>query len=179
MLHVVGWFLITIQVLMLVVGGRNNAVFDLANIPGFGWLVALGSMQVLARRRNEVRLATVDMFATPTLEAQDQEGVNQGIAHVFNGLDERQRMVMALYYFDGLTMHQIGEVFGVSEGRVRQLHMKAISQLRSRVDDPGIQIDEYLSRRRRASRAGRVRSVLVYTVQPWKVRHSIAVLRGR
>ena len=163
---------------MLVVGGRNNVVFDLANIPGFGWLVALGTMQVLARRRNGVGLVAVEMFATPTLEAQDQEGVEQGVAQVFNGLDERQRMVMALYYSEGRTIHQIGEVFGVSEARVGQLRMKAISQLRSRIDDPSIQIDEYLSRRRRASRVGRFRTVLVYTVQPWKVRHSIAVLRG-
>lgn len=46
-------------------------------------------------------------------------------------LDERDRLVLALYYQEGLTLKEIGRVLGVTESRVCQLHGKAINKLRS------------------------------------------------
>lgn len=51
-------------------------------------------------------------------------------------LPERERMVLGLYYFEGLTLAQIGEVIGVTESRVCQIHTKSVLQLRSRLQDP-------------------------------------------
>ena len=42
-------------------------------------------------------------------------------------------MVVALYYFDGLTLAEIGEVLGVTESRACQIHGKAVLQLRLRI----------------------------------------------
>jgi RNA polymerase sigma factor for flagellar operon FliA len=48
-------------------------------------------------------------------------------------LTERERLVVTLYYFDGLTLAEIGEVLGVTESRVCQVHGKAVLQLRLRM----------------------------------------------
>jgi RNA polymerase sigma factor FliA len=41
--------------------------------------------------------------------------------------------VVTLYYFEGLTLSEIGQVLGVTESRVSQIHTKAVLQLRSRL----------------------------------------------
>ncbi|MBS1846724.1 MAG: RNA polymerase sigma factor WhiG [Actinobacteria bacterium] len=50
-------------------------------------------------------------------------------------LPERERLVLGLYYFEGLTLAQIGEVLGVTESRVCQIHTKSVLQLRTRLSD--------------------------------------------
>jgi RNA polymerase sigma factor for flagellar operon FliA len=41
--------------------------------------------------------------------------------------------VIALYYYEGLTLKEIGQVLGVTESRVSQLHTKAVLRLRARL----------------------------------------------
>jgi len=41
--------------------------------------------------------------------------------------------VVALYYYENLTLREIGEVLGVTESRISQLHTKAVLRLRSRL----------------------------------------------
>jgi len=48
-------------------------------------------------------------------------------------LPERERMVVSLYYYEGLTIREIGEVLGVTSSRISQLHTKAILRLRGRL----------------------------------------------
>lgn len=48
-------------------------------------------------------------------------------------LPERERTVLALYYYENLTLAEIGRILGVSESRVCQIHGKAVLQLRSRM----------------------------------------------
>lgn len=50
-------------------------------------------------------------------------------------LPERERMVLGLYYYEGLTLAQIGEVIGVTESRICQIHTKSVLQLRARLAD--------------------------------------------
>ncbi len=50
-------------------------------------------------------------------------------------LEEKQRLVLTLYYFEELTLAEIGEVLGVSESRVCQIHGKAIQKLKLRVQN--------------------------------------------
>lgn len=52
-------------------------------------------------------------------------------------LPERERLVIALYYFEGLTFKEIGRVLGVSESRVYQLHTQAMGRLRNFLKDQG------------------------------------------
>jgi RNA polymerase sigma factor for flagellar operon FliA len=44
--------------------------------------------------------------------------------------------VLTLYYYEGLTLAEIGSILGVTESRVCQIHTKAILQLRSRLTEP-------------------------------------------
>lgn len=46
---------------------------------------------------------------------------------------ERERMVLALYYNEGLTLSEVGQVLGVTESRICQIHTKAVSQLRDMI----------------------------------------------
>jgi RNA polymerase sigma factor FliA len=50
-------------------------------------------------------------------------------------LPERERLVMSLYYDDELNLREIGEVLGVSESRVCQIHGQALTRLRARMTD--------------------------------------------
>ena len=55
------------------------------------------------------------------------------LAEAIERLTERERLVVSLYYFDGLTLAEIGEVLGVTESRACQIHGKAVLQLRLRL----------------------------------------------
>lgn len=55
------------------------------------------------------------------------------LAEAIERMPEREKMVLTLYYFENLTLSQIGEVLGVTESRVSQIHTKSVLQLRSRL----------------------------------------------
>ncbi|WP_249420378.1 RNA polymerase sigma factor WhiG [Rhabdothermincola salaria] len=55
------------------------------------------------------------------------------LAEAVNGMPEREKLVLTLYYYEGLTLAEIGRVLGVTESRVCQIHTKAVLQLRSRI----------------------------------------------
>src|SRR3954466_14040837 len=67
----------------------------------------------------------------PETEAHASE-VKDRLADAIESLPERERLVVALYYYENLTLREIGEVLGVTESRVSQLHTKAVLALRSR-----------------------------------------------
>ncbi len=66
----------------------------------------------------------------PEAEAQTSE-LKDRLAEAIEHLPERERLVIALYYYENLTLREIGEVLGVTESRVSQLHTKAVIGLRS------------------------------------------------
>jgi RNA polymerase sigma factor FliA len=55
------------------------------------------------------------------------------LAEAIDRLPEREKTVIALYYYEGLTLKEIGLVLGVTESRVSQLHTKAVLRLRARL----------------------------------------------
>ena len=57
------------------------------------------------------------------------------LAKAIDGLPEREKLVLALYYDEELNLKEIGEVIGVSESRVSQIHSQAAMRLRSRLSD--------------------------------------------
>jgi RNA polymerase sigma factor FliA len=58
------------------------------------------------------------------------------LADAINRVPDRERLVLTLYYYEGLTLSEIGDVLGVTESRVCQIHTKAILQLRARLVEP-------------------------------------------
>jgi RNA polymerase sigma factor for flagellar operon FliA len=67
---------------------------------------------------------------TPTQQMDDQE-LKAELVTAILALPEREQMMISLYYNDGLTMKEIGQVLSVSESRVSQIHSKAMLTLRS------------------------------------------------
>jgi RNA polymerase sigma factor FliA len=65
--------------------------------------------------------------------ALDQSEMKEMIADAISRLPEREKLVITLYYYEELTLREIGEVLGVTESRVSQLHTKAILRLKARI----------------------------------------------
>ena len=76
-----------------------------------------------------------DPDAPDPAAALDQADLKDRVADAIARLPEREKLVVALYYYENLTLREIGEVLGVTESRVSQLHTKAVLRLRSRLVD--------------------------------------------
>ena len=72
--------------------------------------------------------------ADPFREAAD-ERFRAALSRAIEGLPERERLVMSLYYSDGLNLKEIGAVLKVTESRVCQLHGQALVRLKARLAD--------------------------------------------
>jgi RNA polymerase sigma factor for flagellar operon FliA len=66
------------------------------------------------------------------VESQETRGL---LAAAINALSEREKIVVTLYYFEGLTLAEIGEILGVTESRVCQIHTKAVGVLRGQMTE--------------------------------------------
>jgi RNA polymerase sigma factor FliA len=60
----------------------------------------------------------------------DATELKDRVADAIARLPEREKLVIALYYYENLTLREIGEVLGVTESRISQLHTKAVLRLR-------------------------------------------------
>ncbi len=74
-----------------------------------------------------------DSRLTNPSDLLDVTELRDTLADAIARLPEREKIVVALYYYDGLTLRQIGDVLGVTESRVSQLHTKAILRLKGRL----------------------------------------------
>ncbi len=61
------------------------------------------------------------------------EEMRQLLAGAINRMPEREKIVLTLYYYEGLTLAEIGQVLGVTESRVCQIHTKAVLHLKARM----------------------------------------------
>lgn len=69
------------------------------------------------------------------LERLQEQDFREALAREVDRLPEREKLVMSLYYDDELNLREIGEVLGVTESRVCQLHGQALTRLRARMTD--------------------------------------------
>jgi RNA polymerase sigma factor for flagellar operon FliA len=74
-----------------------------------------------------------DELASTADHALEEGDVQASLMRVVDELSERDRVVIALYYFEGLTLAEIGRVLGVTESRVSQVHSRATATLRSKL----------------------------------------------
>src|ERR1700678_2871353 len=74
-----------------------------------------------------------DPGAPDPARALDVGDLKDRIAESIAKLPEREKLVIALYYYENLTLREIGEVLGVTESRISQLHTKAVLRLRSKL----------------------------------------------
>lgn len=74
--------------------------------------------------------------ANDPVSAFESAEMRHVLADAINRMPDRERLVLTLYYYEGLTLAEIGGVLGVTESRVCQIHTKAIFQLRGRFTEP-------------------------------------------
>jgi RNA polymerase sigma factor for flagellar operon FliA len=80
----------------------------------------------------------LEVLADPTiedpLEALGLDRVRNVLSQAINELPEKERLVITLYYFEELTMSEIGAVMNLTESRISQLHSKAAARMRARLN---------------------------------------------
>jgi RNA polymerase sigma factor FliA len=100
-------------------------------------LVSLVALDESLAGDDSERQALVDTLQDP--KAPDPEASYEDVelrailSETINRLTEREKTVIVLYYFEGMTLAQIGEVLGVTESRVCQMHTKAVLGLRAKM----------------------------------------------
>ncbi len=100
-------------------------------------LVSLVALDESFSGEDSERQALVDTLQDP--RAADPEASYEDVeqrallAEALNRMTEREKTVIVLYYYEGMTLAQIGQVLGVTESRVCQLHTKAVLGLRAKM----------------------------------------------
>jgi len=105
----------------------------------FVGLVALDELLAAgnSERGNSTTLGdTISDRAYDPVDQYEVDEMKTLLADAINRMPDRERLVLTLYYYEGLTLAEIGQVLGVTESRVCQIHTKAILQLRSRLQEP-------------------------------------------
>jgi RNA polymerase sigma factor for flagellar operon FliA len=99
-------------------------------------LVALDELWAVSDASGD-QVSLLDTMKDPSAVDPARElGVSElkdRLAHAISRLPEREKLVVALYYYENLTLREIGEVLGVTESRVSQLHTKAVLRLKARL----------------------------------------------
>src|SRR3954449_4965123 len=99
-------------------------------------VVALDELMSAGQERGD-KLSLVDTLedtkAEDPVAAFETEETKYLLAKAINTLPEREKIVVTLYYYEGLTLAEIGQVLGVTESRICQMHTKAVLQLRGKL----------------------------------------------
>ena len=96
-------------------------------------LISLDVMVDHDDKRRDILSCLVDPKSTDAFGVLGLGELKDSIAGAIDDLPEKEKQVVALYYYDELTMKEIGEVLDLTESRVSQIHTKAILRLRVRV----------------------------------------------
>jgi len=98
-------------------------------------IAALDELWTVSGQGDQIALIdTIEDTEAPDPQSSlSQTEMKEAIADAIARLPEREKLVIALYYYENLTLREIGEVLGVTESRVSQLHTKAVLRLRSKL----------------------------------------------
>jgi RNA polymerase sigma factor for flagellar operon FliA len=130
------------------VNGRSPSDQELADQLGIAreqldrWLSSIASTTIGPLERAldagaEPMALSGEMPVLPSAVVEYQE-LRDLMHQEIDKLPEREKLVLSLYYDEGLTLAQIARVLGVSESRVPQLHSKSVLHLRSRLTAAGV-----------------------------------------
>ena len=119
-------------------GITEQELHTIFNQISFVGLIALDEMLSAGGERGESTTLgdTIPDKGEGPVAAFEVEEMKQILASAINRLGDREKIVLTLYYYEGLTLAEIGEVLGVTESRVCQIHTKAVLQLRSKMAEP-------------------------------------------
>ncbi|MBA3329187.1 MAG: RNA polymerase sigma factor WhiG [Solirubrobacterales bacterium] len=123
--------------LQMTVSDFNDALLQISN----STIAALDELWTVSDASGD-QVSLLDTLEDPLAEdpaqVMDTTELKDRIADAISRLPEREKLVVALYYYENLTLREIGEVLGVTESRVSQLHTKAVLRLRGRMSADGL-----------------------------------------
>jgi len=100
--------------------------------------ISLAEYQIIASELACCRMTSLDDFETESeaeggdpFEQLEESGFKQALVDVIQVLPEKEQLMMSLYYSDELNLKEIGEILGVSESRVSQIHGQALARVRA------------------------------------------------
>ncbi|MDP4143276.1 MAG: FliA/WhiG family RNA polymerase sigma factor [Bacillota bacterium] len=111
----------------------NVSLEEVAEIEGYINYISVVSLEELIFSEDDDMplIGTIEDENSPSPEKSLEEKEKiEYLTKAIDTLNEKDRTVLSLYYYEGLTLKQIGNVLGVSESRVCQLHTRAILHLR-------------------------------------------------
>jgi len=86
--------------------------------------------------RQVPRIETVENSTTvDVLDDMEKTELRVFLMHAISNLSEQERLVISLYYYEELTLKEIGEIMLISESRVSQIHTRAVTRLRAMIRD--------------------------------------------
>lgn len=86
--------------------------------------------------RQVPRIETIENAATvDVLEDMEKLELRVFLIHAISNLTEQERLVVSLYYYEELTLKEIGEIMLISESRVSQIHTRAVDRLRAMIKE--------------------------------------------
>lgn len=94
-------------------------------------MLSLDDLDLQDMQRKDIMEALVDRTSIDPLSAVVSNQVRQILAGAIEDLPDKQRLTLTLYYYEELTMKEIGTILEVSESRVCQLHHQAILSLKA------------------------------------------------
>jgi RNA polymerase sigma factor for flagellar operon FliA len=110
---------------------------DLLDIASRSYIVSLDDILALGDGDMQ-REDTLEDDSPSALDVIEQAEEVEQVVDALKQLPERERLLLSLYYYEGLTLKEIGKVLGVTESRVSQLHGRALSllkaELKSKID---------------------------------------------
>jgi RNA polymerase sigma factor for flagellar operon FliA len=97
--------------------------------------VSLSETWIVGNDADEITL--METIEAPSSDSPDaalsREEIKKEIINTINSLPEKERIVLALYYYENLTLKEIGEVLNLTESRASQIHSKAIAVVKGRL----------------------------------------------
>ena len=117
------------EVLMETMGMDEKEYRETLELSSRSYIVSLD--EVLTLEDGDVsREAVIPDGGASAVDLLEDEDETLRVAGALKRLSEREMQVISLYYYEGLTLKEIGKVLGVAESRVSQIHGKALASLR-------------------------------------------------
>ena len=116
--------------IMQEMGISEEEYYDVQELASRGYITSLDDTTPLEDGDVAVEATLADDRETAS-DRLDYESEKQQLVEALQELPERERNMLSLYYYEGLTLKEIGQVLGVSESRVSQIHGKGLSMLRT------------------------------------------------
>lgn len=110
---------------------------ELNDIQGYVNYISMMSLETILYGEDEDMslLNSIEDTTSPSPQKNLEEKEKlEYLRRALDNLKERDRMILNLYYYEGLTLKQVGEILLVSESRVCQLHSRAILNLRKEIE---------------------------------------------